>query len=184
MSSIVPIMEVWKDVVGYEGLYTVSNMGRVRGPRKILSPAADGGGYLAVNLCKNGSQILTKVHRIVAFAFIPNPEQKPEVDHINRDRRDNRVENLQWSTKRENMLNTHRHDREQYGIYWVKLRSIYEVKFRVNKQMRHYGWHATLEDATNVRDAALRELNRTDELPVQVLTNLRPNLIMRDQPVT
>jgi len=79
---------------------------------------------------------------------------------------------------------TRKHDREQYGIYWVKLRSIYEVKFRVNKQMRHYGWHTTLEDATNVRDAALRELNRTDELPVQVLTNLRPNLIMGDQPIT
>lgn len=147
-------------------------------------PGADGGGYLAVNLCKNGSQILTKVHRIVAFAFIPNPEQKPEVDHINRDRTDNRVENLQWSTKRENMLNTHRHDRKQYGIYWVKLRSVYEVKFRVNKQMRHYGWHDTLEDATNVRDAALCELNRTDELPMQVRADLSPYDIMCDETVT
>ena len=82
------------------------------------------------------------------------------------------------------MLNTHRHDRKHYGIYWVKLRSVYEVKFRVNKQMRHYGWHDTLEDATNVRDAALCELNRTDELPFQVLANLTPDHVMSDQSVT
>ena len=176
-------MEEWKDVVGYEGLYTVSNTGQIRGPRKLLRPGADGGGYLAVNLCKNGTQTLTKDHRIVACAFIPNPEQKREVDHINRDRTDNRVENLQWSTKRENMLNTYRHDRKQYGIYWVKLRGIYEVKFRVNSKMRHYGWHDTLEKATQVRDAAICELNRTDELPMQIIADLGPNLVMSDQAV-
>jgi len=173
-------MEEWKDVAGYEGLYRVSTMGRIQGPRKILRPGADGGGYLAVNLCKNGSQILTKVHRLVAEAFTPNPDQKPEVDHINRDRTDNRVENLQWSTKRENMLNTHRHDRQQYGIYWVKLRSIYEVKFRVNKQMRHYGWHTTIEEATRVRDSAICDLNRSDELPMQILADLGPDLVVSD----
>jgi hypothetical protein len=176
-------MEEWKDVAGYEGLYRVSTMGRIQGPRKMLRPGADGGGYLAVNLCKNRSQILTKVHRIVAIAFIPNPNKKPEVDHINRDRTDNRVENLQWSTKRENMLNTHRHDGQQYGIYWVKLRSIYEVKFRVNKQMRHYGWHTTIEEATRVRDCAICDLNRSDELPMQIIADLGPNLVMSDQAV-
>lgn len=178
------LMETWRDVVGYEGLYRVSDMGQVHGPRKLLRPGADGGGYLAVNLCKDGRQILTKVHRIVAEAFIPNPHGKREVDHINRDRQDNRAANLQWATKRENMLNTHRHDSTQYGIYWVKLRDVYEVKFRVNKQMRHYGWHATLEQAMHVRDIAITDLNRSDELPLQVLTNLSPNCVMSDQTVS
>jgi hypothetical protein len=127
---------------------------------------------------------LTKVHRIVAEAFIPNPHGKREVDHINRDRQDNRAANLQWATKRENMLNTHRHDSTQYGIYWVKLRDVYEVKFRVNKQMRHYGWHATLEQAMQVRDIAITDLNRSDELPLQVLTNLSPNCVVSDQAVS
>jgi len=177
-------MEIWRDVVGYEGLYSVSDMGQVRGPRKLLRPGADGGGYLAVNLCKDGHQVLTKVHRIVAAAFIPNPDGKREVDHINRNRQDNRRENLQWATKRENMLNTHRHDGERYGIYWVKLRDVYEVKFRVNKQMCHYGWHATLDQAVQVRNAAVADLNRSDELPLQILTDLSPNCIMSDQPIS
>jgi hypothetical protein len=177
-------MEVWRDVIGYEGLYRVSDLGHVHGPRKLLRPGADGGGYLAVNLCKDGRQILTKVHRIVAAAFVPNPHGKREVDHINRDRQDNRATNLQWATKRENMLNTHRHDGERYGIYWVKPRNVYEVKFRVNKQMRHYGWHGTLEDAIRIRDAAVADLHRSDELPRKVLADLSPDCIMSDQPVS
>jgi hypothetical protein len=177
-------METWKDVAGYEGLYSVSDMGRVRGPRKLLRPGADGGGYLAVNLCKDGCQVLMKVHRIVAAAFIPNPDGKREVDHINRNRQDNRFENLQWATKRENMLNTNRHNGERYGIYWVKLRGVYEVKFRVNKHIRHYGWHETLENAIQVRNDAIDELNRSDELPLQILTYLGPDRVMSDQPVS
>ena len=177
-------MEIWRDVIGYDGLYRVSNMGRIHGPRRILKPGADGGGYLAVNLCKDGKQILTKVHRIVAMAFISNPDNKVEVDHINRNRQDNRSENLQWATKRENMLNTVRHDGKRYGIYWVKLRNIYEVKFRVNKQIRHYGYHTTLEKAIEIRNVAITELNRSDELPLQVLANLSPDGVMCNKPIT
>ena len=94
--------EVWKDIEGYPG-YQVSNLGRVRslnyshtGQVRVLKPGRNSSGYLFVNLCKNGKHKLCTVHRLVAIAFIPNPDNLPEVNHINEDKTDNRVENLSW----------------------------------------------------------------------------------------
>ncbi len=83
--------EIWKDIVGYEGKYRISNFGKVFSiiSERLLSPGKICG-YLSVNLC--GKQY--RVHRLVAMAFIPNPEGKPYIDHINTIKTDNRVENL------------------------------------------------------------------------------------------
>lgn len=108
--------EIWKDIEGYENLYQVSNMGRVRSYDKIdsmgryvkgrlLSLTPDKDGYLHASLSKNGNNKKYKVHRLVCKAFIPNPENKSEIDHINGDKTDNRVENLKWCTHKENMNN-------------------------------------------------------------------------------
>jgi hypothetical protein len=90
--------EVWKDIKGYEGLYQVSNTGRVSGPRKILKGSIQNKGFLMVALCKDGikpnKQFL--VHRLVAFAFVDNPNDYYDVDHLNFDKLDNRAENLEW----------------------------------------------------------------------------------------
>lgn len=103
--------EIWKDVVGYEGLYQVSNKGRVISKRRL---GAKGGerklyltdrGYYTVALHKNGVRKRIYVHRIVAEAFIPNIEGKPFIDHINGISTDNRVENLRWATAKENLNN-------------------------------------------------------------------------------
>lgn len=109
--------EVWKPVVGYEGIYEVSNIGNVRSLDRIdcagrhlqgcnkstrVNPST---GYPVVHLCKDGGHKLREVHRLVAEAFIPNPENKREVDHINTVRNDNRVENLKWVTSSENKYN-------------------------------------------------------------------------------
>ena len=110
------MVEVWKDVPGYEGLYQVSSTGNVKSlPKmcgfrkdkgKILSSFINMNGYELVTLCKNNNQKHFQVHRLVAMAFIPNINNKPQVDHINRVRTDNRVENLRWVSVSENSNNT------------------------------------------------------------------------------
>lgn len=105
--------EIWKDIEGYKGIYQVRNMGRVRSltrkvwnytkPGRILRPGSKKNGYLHVCLI-NGSkrEKHAHVHRLVAAAFIPNPDNLPEVNHKNYDKTDNRVENLEWCTSRYN----------------------------------------------------------------------------------
>lgn len=99
-------MEYWKDIRGFEGLYQVSNKGRVRNKRtsRILKIKYNKG-YARVGLSKEGKMYFKSVHRLVAEAFIPNPQNKPQVDHINTIRDDNRVENLEWVTAKENNQN-------------------------------------------------------------------------------
>lgn len=107
--------EFWKDVEGYEGHYKISNMGRLLcsgkycdgrdyGP-KIKRLSSDKGGYLYANLYHGKKAKTYKIHFLVARAFIPNPENKPCVDHVNTVRTDNRVENLRWVTYKENANN-------------------------------------------------------------------------------
>ena len=103
------LVEVWKPIMGYEGLYEVSNLGRVKSfakdkNGKIMSPCDNSKGYKYVTLGR-GSKHKYYIHRLVALHFIPNPENKPEIDHINGNPSDNRVENLRWATKLENMNN-------------------------------------------------------------------------------
>ncbi len=113
--------EIWKPIKGFEGFYEVSNMGNVRSIDRVVkrgngtinrkskfmslfcSDATHG--YSLVNLYMNGKMYPRKVHRLVAEAFIPNPENKPCIDHINAIRNDNRVQNLRWVTYKENALN-------------------------------------------------------------------------------
>lgn len=118
------IKEVWADIKGYEGLYQVSNLGRVKTLDRIVkfksrwgtihdrflkermcNPCHDSDGYIVTTLSKNGTQKVHKVHRLVAEAFIPNPDNKPCIDHINTIRDDNRICNLRWVTYQENSDN-------------------------------------------------------------------------------
>lgn len=90
--------ETWLPVAGYEGLYEVSNLGRVRSlvSGRVRRPAKDHGGYLIVTLCKNGEQKTYRAHRLVATAFHENPLNLPEVNHRNEVKTDNRAMNLEW----------------------------------------------------------------------------------------
>lgn len=107
--------EIWKNIVGYEGLYQVSNLGRVKSltrcggrgykqirPERILKQA-NVGGYLVVVLCCNGASKMMRVHRLVAQAFIPNPSNLPIINHNDLNKTNNVVTNLIWSTHQSNM---------------------------------------------------------------------------------
>lgn len=103
--------EIWKRIPGYS-LYEISNMGRLKtfnwkgcGRTAIMKPALDVNGYYRTMLKRDsdGKIGTVKVHRLVAITFIPNPENKPQVNHINAIRNDNRVENLEFCTQSENI---------------------------------------------------------------------------------
>jgi hypothetical protein len=112
--------EIWKDVVGYEGLYRVSNYGRLKSlskrcripSKKLISIPYERilllritNGYCKAMICKEGTLFRTNVHRLEAIAFIPNIENKPCIDHIDGNRKNNCLYNLRWCTVKENMNN-------------------------------------------------------------------------------
>lgn len=99
--------EVWRDVPGYVGLYKVSNQGRVKrcfgnGKENFLTGKKDKDGYTEVILSKNQRKKYFRLHRLVAEAFVPNPESKPQVNHKDRNKQNNSVTNLEWVTASEN----------------------------------------------------------------------------------
>jgi hypothetical protein len=117
------IAEEWKDVVGYEGLYQVSNIGRIRSldtyayngvtyffkRGRVLKLKFDDKGYYRVNLYKNGKCKIWLVNRLVALAYIPNPQNLPYVGHMNDVKTDNNVSNLYWTNASENLMHNGMH---------------------------------------------------------------------------
>ena len=100
--------EEWRDIPGFEGAYQASNLGRIRGRRGILHPIVNWDGYHRVALQKEGRPVRVALHRLVALAFIPNPENKPQVNHKDGDRGNCTAENLEWSTNAENQRHRRR----------------------------------------------------------------------------
>ena len=111
--------EIWKDVKDYEGLYQISNLGRIKSlPKKtnnqysnieiIMKQPLQGIGYYSIQLRKDKKFKTLMVHRLLSEVFIPNPENKKQVNHINGIKSDNRLENLEWVTSSENMKHAFR----------------------------------------------------------------------------
>ena len=101
--------EIWKDIKGYEDLYKISNFGKVKslnyhltGKDRILKYGINTQGYLFVQLSKNGKVKTFGIHRLVAQTFIENPENLPQVNHIDEDKTNNKVSNLEWCTAKYN----------------------------------------------------------------------------------
>lgn len=135
MSKIVEIAmkeigttEIFKDIPNYEGLYQVSNLGRIvnigsaksrlatysKNGDLFLRPKVEKNGYVRTMLTSGNNRSAYSVHRLVAITFIPNPENKKTVNHKNGIRADNRLDNLEWSTQKENIC----HARDTLGAYY------------------------------------------------------------------
>ena len=100
------MMEIWHDIENYEGLYQISNKGRVKslynGSERILRPVIDRYGYYKIMLYNDSVRKIFSIHRLVAQAFIPNLYNKPQVNHLDENKKNNSVDNLEWATAKEN----------------------------------------------------------------------------------
>lgn len=115
------MFEEWEPLPEFESAYMVSSLGRIFSLRthKMLKPKQTPAGYLRVSPCVDGVRKEYAIHRAVALAFIPNPDNKPTVNHINEDKTDNRVTNLEWATNAEQNVHGTRIERAMAHTDWV-----------------------------------------------------------------
>ena len=136
--------EIWKDIKDYEGLYKVSNLGRVKslkfGKERILSAATNATGYSLVALCNGKTKAIT-VHQLVAMAFLNHKPcgHKIVVDHINTIKTDNRLENLQVITHRQNCTKDKKGTSKYTGVHWCKPRNKWRAEIRINGKTKYLG---------------------------------------------
>lgn len=147
-------VEIWKDCKGYEGKYQVSSQGRIWSvvSQHYLKQKINHGGYCAVNLyAKNGKMKQERVHRLVAIAFIDNPNNFSVVNHLNGIKTDNRVENLEWTTQKENVRHAYDNNLGNFQENLVKARQVtrktYSVYYDGNLIGQYKGRKAAAEAA-------------------------------------
>lgn len=151
------MQEEWRPVVGYEGLYSVSNLGRVRAeeierpskwgtmmkvPERIMSLSILEGRKYRVSLTKDKKRSSYTVHRLVAQAFIPNPENKTDVNHLDNNPLNNRVDNLEWLTHKENMEYSAKQGRTRVYLTPERILEAQELieqgvpRYKISKQLK------------------------------------------------
>ena len=158
------MMEEWRAVPGYEGLYEVSNTGNVKSliKNKIIKGFINRSGYRLVGLSKNGIRKKITIHRLVAQVFIENPDNLPEVNHKDEDKTNNNVDNLEWCDRKYNnnygTVNIRRREtlikngyctslsREEYNKKWRENNKDYHKKWLENNKDYHKKWRENNKD--------------------------------------
>ena len=180
------LIKEWKNIKGYEKYYKVSNYGEVKSKRRVvyamidgemqpsyvtkevlMNPFDNGNGYLVVSLNdERGNRKNFYVHRLVADAFIPNPESLPQVDHIDYDRKNNKISNLRWVTVSENALHSSCNKPKTHNIcgsstgykYIYRRGKYYRVGIYARNGCRVDKHFLTLEEAVTYRNGVIKEL--------------------------
>ena len=160
------MIEVFKDVPNYEGIYQVSNLGNVKSlkwKKEIIMKQGISSRYLAVNLRKENISKIYRVHVLVAMTFLnykPNGKQDFVIDHKNGVRTDNRLENLQIVTQRENTQNYHKSIKGQIGADWHEQTKKWRSRIYINKNIVHLGLFEEEKDALKAYEIANQEIEK------------------------
>lgn len=151
--------EIWKDVIGYEGSYQISNLGNVKSllTNKNLKPCINGSGYYIVSLCKKGKKKSTHIHSLLAEHFLIKKSNDLVVDHINNIKTDNSLENLQYTTYRVNNTKDKINKKSKYiGLTFDKKCNKWRARIRINKINISLGYYETEYEAHLAYEKALK----------------------------
>ena len=159
-------MEIWKDIIGFDGLYKVSNYGRVmsyHGSGRILRPRYDKRGYVQYILYKNGTKTSVKGHHLVWDLFGDGKRNGRiiNVDHIDEDRSNNNISNLQLLSNRENLSkgkNKQRKSSDYTGVYKPKQYNKYQAYITINGKHKYLGAFESQEEASLAYQTALKSI--------------------------
>lgn len=157
---------IWKDIIGYEKYYQVSNTGLIKRKNhtiklhggdylyieRFVNPYIDHKGYLRLTLWSNNKQKKFFVARLVAIHFIPNPENKPQVNHINGIKTDNRIENLEWVTNLENQLHS------KYVLKSDRQRNKRKQVFKYTNNLEFVANYRSIGDAVKINNGSPSKL--------------------------
>lgn len=177
--------EIWKDIKDYEGIYQISNLGRVKSmprkiiykdkkhykilPERVMSWCDNGNGYKCVYLKKNGKRKIAYIHRLVANAFIENKENKKYINHKDYNPCNNRFDNLEWCSQKENVIyssermkKAHKSNGNSTGSQYITLKKY--NRYQLAMKGKYIGCFGSLKEAIKKRD----ELIRGDEYYVCV----------------
>jgi len=165
-------LEIWKDIKEFEGIYQISNKGRLKSFKgdtngRVLSNKNSKGGYLSVILRYGDKRRYTRIHRLVAEAFIPNPLSKPQVNHKDGNKQNNRVQNLEWVTAKENVRHAVKHNPniiKNMNKYNQLIRPRIIQQYTLEGKFVAYYWNAKeASDATGVCQRNILQVANKDE---------------------
>lgn len=157
------MQEIWKDIENYEGIYQVSNLGRVRSLNyrntnkiKLLSVHTNTKGYLDAHLAKNGISHHCVIHRLVAKAFISNPNNLPQVNHIDGNKKNNCINNLEWCNNSQNMKHAYKMGmiHKMIGVNNPKHKAVYQYDLKGNF-IKKWEYIQKAADCLNIKQSGI-----------------------------